>query len=368
MHKHHPDNERIKHRYFSFLKEAMRQSEQTIDGVAKAIARFEDYNQYRDFKLFHHQQAIAFKKHLTEQINKQTGKKLSKATLHSTCANLKKFFEWLARESGYKSRLQYSDAEYFNISNKDMRIATAKRGKPIPTIEQIKHVIQLMPDQTDIERRNKALIAFTLLTGVRDGALISIKLKHVNLIDDSVFQDARDVSTKFSKTFITYFFPVGDEIRQIVVDWVNSLKEQKLWGNDDPLFPMTDVGINENKQFGVIGLKRIHWRTTTPICNIFREAFHNAGLPYFNPHSFRDTLVNLGEKICKSPEDFKAWSQNLGHEKVMTTFFSYGQVAEHRQGEIIKQLAKPQQDVETNIHQLAKVMVQQFRDAGIQIQ
>jgi len=367
MHKHHPDNERIKHKYFSFLKEALRQSEQTIDGVAKAIARFEEYNKYRDFRLFHHQQAVAFKKHLTEQTNQQTGKKLSKATLHSTCANLKKFFEWLAREPGYKSRLHYSDAEYFNISNKDMRIATAKHGKSIPTVEQIKHVIQSMPDQTDIERRNKALIAFTLLTGARDGALISIKLKHVNLIDGSVFQDARDVSTKFSKTFITYFFPVGDDIRQIVADWVNYLKEQKLWGNDDPLFPVTDVGVNENKQFGVTGLKRKHWSTTAPIRDIFREAFKNAGLPYFNPHSFRDTLVNLGEKICKTPEDFKAWSQNLGHEGVMTTFLSYGQVAEHRQGEIIKQLAIAQQNPETDIHKLASVMMQQLRTTGMKI-
>ncbi|HNP51914.1 MAG TPA: hypothetical protein PKJ85_08975 [Nitrosomonas nitrosa] len=165
MHKHHPDNERIKHKYFSFLKEAMRQSEQTIDGVAKAIARFEDYNKYLDFKLFHHQQAIAFKKHLSEQINKQTGKKLSKATLHSTMTCLKKFFDWLAREPGYKSRIRYSDAEYFNISSKDVRIATARRQKSVPTIEQIKHAIQLMPNHTDIEQRNKALIAFSLLTG-----------------------------------------------------------------------------------------------------------------------------------------------------------------------------------------------------------
>ena len=41
MLKHNSDNERIKHKYFSFLKEAMRQSEPTIDGVAKALARFE---------------------------------------------------------------------------------------------------------------------------------------------------------------------------------------------------------------------------------------------------------------------------------------------------------------------------------------
>lgn len=367
MHKHHPDNERIKHKYFSFLKEAMRQSEQTIDGVAKAIARFEDYNKYRDFKLFHQQQAIAFKKYLTEQVNKQTGKKLSKATLHSTFTNLKKFFEWLAREPGYKSRIRYSDAEYFNISSKDMHIATARRQKTVPTIEQIKHVIQLMPNHTDIDRRNKALIAFTLLTGARDGALASIKLKHVNLLDNSVFQDARDVSTKFSKTFITYYFPVGNEIRQIVTDWINYLKEQKLWGNDDPLFPMTEIGLNDNHQFGVTGLKRKHWSTTQPIRDIFQQAFKNAGLPYFNPHSFRNTLAILGETICKTPEEFKAWSQNLGHENVMTTFLSYGQVADYRQSEILKQLAAPMKTSETDITELAQGVMQYFRDSGINV-
>lgn len=361
MHKHHPDNERIKHKYFSFLKEAMRQSEQTIDGVAKAIARFEDYNKYRDFKLLHHQQAIAFKKHLTEQVNKQTNKKLSKATLHSTFTNLKKFFEWLAREPGYKSRIRYSDAEYFNISSKDVRIATARRQKAVPTIEQIKHVIQLMPNHTDIDRRNKALIAFTLLTGARDGALASIKLKHVNLLDNSVFQDARDVSTKFSKTFITYYFPVGNEIRQIVTDWINYLKEQKLWGNDDPLFPMTEIGLNENHQFGVTGLKRKHWSTTAPIRDIFQKAFENAGLPYFNPHSFRDTLAKFGEKICNTPEEFKAWSQNLGHEGVMTTFMSYGQVAERRQGEIISNLAIQRDSSMEDVNKLAKAIAQELR-------
>ena len=84
MHKHHPDNERIKHKYFSFLKEAMRQSESTIDGVAKAIARFEDYNKYRDFKLFHHQQAIAFKNHLSEQINQPRYRRRARCVLRAS--------------------------------------------------------------------------------------------------------------------------------------------------------------------------------------------------------------------------------------------------------------------------------------------
>ena len=73
-----------------------------------------------------------------------------------------------------------------------------------------------------------------------------------------------------------------------------------------------------------------------PIRTIFREAFAAAGLPYFNPHSFRDTLVQLGAQICPTIEAFKAWSQNLGHERVMATLTNYGTVEPHRQAELIR--------------------------------
>jgi integrase/recombinase XerD len=78
-----------------------------------------------------------------------------------------------------------------------------------------------------------------------------------------------------------------------------------------------------------------------PIRAIFKEAFEAAGLPASNPHSFRHALTVLGERTCKTPEEFKAWSQNLGHEQVLTTFGSYGEVAAHRQAEIMKALGAP---------------------------
>lgn len=338
---HNPKNERIKRQYFVFLKEAKRHSEPTLDAAAKALARFEAYTKYRDFQQFHIDQAVAFKKRLAEQDSITTGEKLSKATLHSTLGHLKGFFQWVSGQPGYKARLKYSDAEYFNLSDKDTRIATARRSKPYPTIEQVKRAIETMPDRSDVERRNRALLAFTLLTGARDSAIASMKLKHIDLVAGSVFQDARDVKTKFSKTFTTYFFPVGDDIRQIVVDWVNYLRREKLWGNDDPLFPATAMALGESRRFEVAGLKREHWSNATPIRSIFKEAFQAAGLPYFNPHSLRNTLVRLGETVCRTPEEFKAWSQNLGHEGVLTTFFSYGEVEGRRQGEIIQGLFNP---------------------------
>lgn len=367
MKKHNPANERIKRKYFDFLKEAKGHSEPTVDAAAKALNRFEVYSKFRNFKTFHHEQAVAFKRHLANQKGKRSGKKLSKATLHSTLTQLKRFFQWITRETGYKSRIQYSDAEYFNLSDKDTRIATAKRHQKVPTMEQIKHVISTMPTDTEIERRNCALIAFTLLTGARDSAIASMKLKHVDLIDSCVNQDAREVKTKFSKTFNTFFFPVGEEVREIVSEWISYLRDEKLWGNDDPLFPSTHVARGPSHQFEVVGLKRKHWSTATPIRTIFRDSFTTAGLPYFNPHSFRNTLAQLGEKVCKTPEDFKAWSQNLGHAKVLTTFLSYGEVAYQRQGEIIRDLAMPQKTMLKDGNKIREEVFKGLRRAGVNV-
>jgi len=363
MPKHSADNERIKRKYFAYLKEARRYSDPTVDAAAKALNRFEVYTRQRNFKAFHFNQAVAFKKHLAEQKGQQSGEKLSKATLHATLTQLKRFFQWLSDKPGYKSRFQYSDADYFNLSAKDTRVATATREQRVATLKQIKHVISKMPATTEIERRNRALVACILLTGARDNAIASLKLKHINLIAGYIDQDAREVKTKFSKTFRSYFFPVGNEVREIVAEWVAYLRNEKLWGNDDPLFPATLVVQGSDKQFGADGLVRNNWSTTSPIRRIFRDAFERGGLEYFNPHSFRNTLATLGEIVCRTHEDFKAWSQNLGHDNVATTFI-YGAVTCQRQGDILRELAKPQPDKQSDVEGIAEALLRKMRENG----
>lgn len=367
MRKHNPENERIKRRYFAYMKEAQRYSEDSLDAAAKALSRFEEYTRYRDFKAFHTDQVAAFKRHLAEQTGQRSGEKLSKATLHVTLTQLKKFFFWLAGQPGYRARIQYSDADYFNLSEKETRIATARREKDGPTLAQVKHVIQTMPMSTEVERRNRALVAFTILTGARDSAIASMQLKHVHLTKHRVHQDAREVKTKFSKTFVTYFFPVGDEIERIVAEWVRFLREERLFGNDDPLFPATRIAVGASQQFEVAGLDRKRWSSAGPIRTIFHNAFESAGLPYFHPHSFRKTLAGLGERLCQSPEDFKAWSQNMGHEQVLTTFTSYGAVKQERQGEILRKLGLPQESVPSEADNIAEALFRKFQAAGVSV-
>lgn len=364
MAKHNGANARVKREYFAYLKEAQRRDEASIDAVAKALARFEDANGHKDFKSFHREQAVAFKRKLDDAVAAKTGKPLSRATVHSTLSALRAFFVWLAGQPGYKSRLRYSDADYFNLSEKEVRVAKAVRVKPFPTLEQVHHVLSTMPTGTAIELRNRALIAFAILTGARDGALASFKLKHVDPAEGRVDQDARDVRTKASKTFSTWFFPVGGDALAIVEHWCGYLRTELLWGDDDALFPATQIGLGATGGFQPLGLRRDGWHGAGPIRDIFRKAFEAAGLPYFNPHSFRDTLVQLGEQRCTTPEMFKSWSQNLGHERVMTTLTSYGNVAPHRQAELIRGLgeSKPVAAVDPEIIAQVMAAMQQLND------
>lgn len=341
MSKPNPKNERIKRAYFQYLKEAQRYSDDTVDAVAKALNRFEVVSQFRDFARFHREQAVAFKKRLAEQTNERTGLRLSKATLNSTLKILRSFFLWLAGQPGFKSRLHYSDADYFNLSEKDVAVARAVRGTAFPALDQIHRVLAAMPAATDIERRNRALVAFCLLTGARADALATVRLKHVDLDQGLLMNDARDMRTKASKTFPTWFFPVGGEAREIVSAWIANLRAQLNWTEADPLFPATKVAIGAvSRHFEAVGLTRDCWSNTTPIREVFQKAFKSAGLPYFNPHSIRKTLGQLGERLCRTPEEFKAWSQNLGHSGVLTTLTSYGEVSHQRQSEIIGRLAQ----------------------------
>lgn len=128
-------------------------------------------------------------------------------------------------------------------------------------------------------------------------------------------------------------------MRRSVEEWVDGLRRQKLWGNDDSLFPATLLGLWELRQFEVTAPARRTWSTASPIRAIFRQAFEGAGLPYSKPHSSRYTLVQLGQTLCRDAEQFRARSQHLGLEEVPTSFTSFGNVATGGQGQNMQALA-----------------------------
>lgn len=344
MAKFNADNERLKRRYLEWEKEASGKSISTIRNIQNYLYLYEEYMHFKDFKYFSKNDAIGFKKYLGQKKSKRTKEPVSRAYLLHATRSLSDFFLWLTREPGYKSRIKFSDIEYFNLPGKDMQAARAPKSKRHPSLEQIEYVVKCMPAETEIQKRDRALIAFFALSGGRITAIASLKLKHIFLEERRIEQHPQEVKTKNSKLIITYFFPVGDVITQVVIDWVNFLKKVKLFDDESPLFPSTALSLDINHKFSRTLLSTTPWKSTTSLRKVIEEAFQKAGLTYYNPHSFRHTVVQLGYNFCKTPEEFKAWSQNIGHNSPLTTFVSYGNIDEYRQGKIMTNLVKNSDD------------------------
>ena len=190
---------------------------------------------------------------------------------------MKRFFKWLACQAGYKSKIRLTDIEFLNLADHDVRAAKAPRPRDYPTIEQVRHVIFAMPVISEIEMRDRALIACTLLTGMRDGALATVRTRDFDLDRKLVVQDPRHVRTKFRKRIDTFFLPLGDDLNQIVGDWVTYLRKVRLFGPNDPVFPRTAVRHDEGQSFVAQGVEPVFWDTTSPIREIFRRTFERAG-------------------------------------------------------------------------------------------
>lgn len=325
-----PKNERMKRAYLLTLREARGRAESTVRGVEKALLRWETFNSFADFSRFTPSAAIAFKKEL--------GSSLSLSTVLSTVNALKAFFEWLALQPGYKSKIRMTDINYLNLSDNEARTARAPANREYPSVEQVRYAVLTIPAATEIQCRDRALVAFTLLTGMRDDAMASLRLKHLDLSKGLVIQDPREVRTKFRKHIETYIVPVDEELEQIFRDWVRYLREERLFGENDPVFPRTKVGHDANNCFQPQGLEPTHWSNASQIRDIFKKTFSGADLPYFAPHTLRHTLVDYCQRHCRDPEMLKAVSQNFGHEEVMTTLACYGRVSTKRQGEIVRSL------------------------------
>ncbi len=335
-----PKNDRVKRDYLIYLKEARQRSAATVEQARHAIDRLELYTGFRDFGSFNKEQALGFKRALIASRAKRTGKPVSISTAHHVLQGVKDFMLWLHGQPGYRRRVVLGDVAYLNLTTKDERKARVTPQKPYASLEQYRAALFAMPRSTDSSVAISALMALLLLTGMRDAAVVGLKLKHISIDREHVFQDPREIKTKFSKTIETFFYPVGLDVTAITREWVQYLTVEKLFGPNDPLFPKTSIGQDEHCTFSVQGLSREHWADASHVREIFKQAFARVQLPYVNPHSVRNTLTQLAYKLQLIPEKLMAWSKSMGHESVQTTLGSYGQISLERQAEIFGELSR----------------------------
>ena len=337
MMKYNALNEKLKKQYEDSLLHENYRDKRTVEAVWKAINLYEKYTGKKDFTSFDAEQAKGFKRWLIKQEN-ANGELLSLSTVRSTLKQLRDFFGWLAIHPKYLRKIDARAASYLRLSNNDDRAGRATRELPVPSLEEVRKVLLAMPHHTHIEKRDRAIIAFLALTGVRDAALVSLKVKDIDRIRGEVWQDPKHVKTKNRKAISTFFMPFDPLWLEITKDWLRFIDEELSLQPNDPLFPKTEIKCNpQTLQFEVVGLAREHWANATPIRELFKTAFARVNLPYYNPHSFRKMLAVWALEHCSQME-FKAISQNIGHDHALTTYNAYGNLNDHKRRSVIQSI------------------------------
>ena len=118
MTKRNPENERAKRGYFNYLRNAKGKDDTTIDKAAAAILRYEKSTNFKLFKQFHLEDVNRFKRQFVKEKSAKIGTPLAAATVDAGLRMIKAFFEWLAGQQGYKSRIKLPDTIYLTTTPK----------------------------------------------------------------------------------------------------------------------------------------------------------------------------------------------------------------------------------------------------------
>jgi integrase/recombinase XerD len=251
----------------------------------------------------------------------------------SLLRTLKTFLTWLERQKGYRSKINYNDIDYLNITNNQRRAAKATEHKKSYSFEQIVKTIRQMPSQRMIERRNKAIISANALCSLRISELRTVKLK--NLIEEEgkcfIHINPKDIDSKTAKARYADCAALPQDIFDNLLNWKSELIAKFQFTSKDPLFPKIPNNFN---QLNLLESKIIkEGLGSSQIRDIFKNTFQKAGLEYINPHNFRHTRVRFASK--QSPQYLNATRQSLGHKNIDTTLSSYGELSIDEQREVI---------------------------------
>jgi integrase len=332
-------NEKMKRRYFDWSQGALGYADKTMKVKETALWKFDEFHKYQDYKMFNAETAKRFIKYLETYKTKQ-GNTLDVRTRYHSVKHVKDFFTWLATQSGYKSKIHLDDVAYLRLSKADTRIATSIKPVKSPSLEYIQKLCSFEV-KDEIDMRDRALIAFTALSAMRDLAIVTLPIGCFEAKELLVKQEPdKGVKTKFSKLIHSTLFVFDADLLKYVLEWQTYITKELLFDNTDPLFPATNIELESETQHTFIakGVSKEFWASAEPMRKVFRKRAKQQGLEYYKPHSFRHFATAQALKSATNAEQMKAISQNVGHSKLATTFYGYGSIDNYRLPSIIKDM------------------------------
>lgn len=330
----------VKHRYFLYLDENRYLSEKTIYKHEASVRIFEEHIGYRDFGVFNKKIAREFKASVQKRVNKK-GNTISGKTILFHLKSVQQFLIWLNGQLGYKRKYTQYDVGVLNLKlNKVREIMSAKKIIDLPTVADTIQIIESIKSENPVDHRDMAIYAVLLCTGVRADTLISLPISSLNIENMTLdLNPAMGVRTKFGEHTITKVFNHDKKLIQIILDWRSYLVHQLEFKLMDPLFPKTDQTPDEDcVTYTNKNLTHDFWKNESSLTNMMKKRASATGLTYFHPHLYRHSAILISTRKTKTPEEFKALSQNFSHKSILDTLLSYAPISIEEQLEILKKL------------------------------
>lgn len=355
------ENVKIVRKYFDYLRERKGYAQTTIDKYATDIAQFEKYSEMKNFKAFNSKIAKGFKNYIYD-FKKRNGTNYSVKSRSEKLKSVREFLLWLYDQPGYRSHLNINYIKYLQVNRSERNAITSSRKyKKTPKYADAWILIDSIPNKLEIDRRDKALISLSLLTGLRPDSIRSLCIKNIDIKNMIVILDTlNEVDAKFGKYNEIMILPFDLWIYGNISDWISELINKKEFMDNDPVFPKTEMN-NSNNHFGFKpeNVTKEFWKNTGQINKIFRERAIEAGVTPHTPYGYRRLNAQHARRYATNMEEYSAISQNLGHSETEITEIHYGNMGPEKRKEILEKMQfdiTPEEEREEEKNKLDEVL------------
>jgi integrase/recombinase XerD len=328
--------DQILRKYFIFLKEAEGLSVKTIDSKTLSLDIF--HKLYRgDLKKISPNRMIKLKQDIRQYSS--NGKILSLKRVRRTLGDITKFLLWLSQQTGYKSKINTDIISYLSLSNEELAKTYISDRRDFPLVEQVVLMCKQLPNETLLDMRDTAIIAFLMCFGIRNETLRTLKLGCIDRISLELKQSPLDdVKTKNTKENHTFCFRFDDYLVSLIRNWVNTLYTHGF-SQSDPLFPRSRFSGNIDGTFAKrIDLEKDFMRSSGTLNRILRQRTEENGFRYYSAHCFRHSCAYHALLCVENAHQLKAVSQQFSHNTVALLLTTYGNLSMHQQRETIQNM------------------------------
>ena len=308
----------------------------TVDAHLVAIREFEAFAGNTSFLEITAATVDGYRQDLLRRVGyAATGNRLSKSTVQHRAAAVSGFLRWLVEQSGY-GRLTRSLADYLQLPRGQIAKALKGPPRPYPTIGEAEQMLDAMPEETMLERRQRAIFAAAFVTRLRADANISQCREHLDFENQSCVQDARQMRAKNGKSYMIDWFPRTEKFRGELIRRRDEMTSYEIGGRD-AVFPNVDVLTFLEMHRSRPECPIIAMKSADAVTSAFEAASRVLEVAY-SPHSARHCLKALGDQLCTGDHQRKAWSKNLGHSSVHVTEENYAKMTDSERSQLIRSM------------------------------